>query len=224
MFIMWSSTEEIGRPKRLFEYAPLKGCHKDRQFMAFRHEVVAARPYACWCDACCKMVGPGNGMDSGCKDGSKVLFSVPGCVGLASAEPMWAKWKEVPVHRVDSAGVGAYRKAAQAAGLEVAKKAEVDQYVAAQTHDDHEDQYAIGVFVDAGDGTPIVKRITAASEVIDGTRHYKDDVILKLIFILPPPLPPSLFMHIYNSNSNSNSVDSPLAVATSIVPRPWPCR
>lgn len=57
--------------------------------------------------------------------------------------------------------------------------ARVGQFVAAQTRSDRDDQYAVGVFVDAGNRTPVIK-VTKASEVIDGITYYKGDYVLKV--------------------------------------------
>jgi len=76
MIPLWTTTEEINRPKLPYEYDPLGGCQKDRQFMAFRADVVGARAFGHWCEACCKVQGPGKGgMDSGKKEGKSMVMT-----------------------------------------------------------------------------------------------------------------------------------------------------
>ena len=178
MIPLWTTTEEINRPKLPYEYDPLGGCQKDRQFMAFRADVVGARAFGHWCEACCKVQGPGKGgMDSGKKEGKSMVFGVSACTSA------WPKWKEIQVSRCDASGVGARRKLAQDRGHDIAMNAQVGQFCAAETRTDGDDRFAVGVFVDAGHSegspSPIIKRITTTSEVIDGKRFYKGDYVLK---------------------------------------------
>jgi hypothetical protein len=70
--------------------------------------------------------------------------------------------------------VAATRSKAQAQGKQVAEAAVVGKYVIAQTRTDDTDQFAVGIFVDTGDKTPIVK-ITAAGDYVLAVRWLVRD-------------------------------------------------
>ncbi len=70
--------------------------------------------------------------------------------------------------------VAATRSKAQAQGKQVAEAAVVGNYVIAQTRTDDTDQFAVGIFVDTCDKTPIVK-ITAAGDYVLAVRWLVRD-------------------------------------------------
>ena len=69
-------------------------------------------------------------------------------------------WTELDVSRATAAASAVTRASAQAKGKEIAGSAEVGAHVIAQTRSDDTDQFALGVFVDAGKGSPVIAQAT----------------------------------------------------------------
>ena len=82
----------------------------------------------------------------------------------------------VDVNRSDAVGVTARRSTAQENGRKMAMKVKVGDYVAVQAREDEQDQYWIGVAVDAGgcfeEGTSQIKEVEGR-ESINGTAFTK---------------------------------------------------
>jgi hypothetical protein len=67
---------------------------------------------------------------------------------------------ELDVSRATAAASAVTRASAQAKGKEIAGSAKVGEHVIAQTRSDDTDQFALGVFVDAGKGSPVIAQAT----------------------------------------------------------------
>ena len=91
-----------------------------------------------------------SGLDSKSMNGS-VRFAVDKCASSSQDSRLWT---ELDVSRATAAASAVTRASAQAKGKEIAGSAEVGAHVIAQTRSDDTDQFALGVFVDAGKGSP----------------------------------------------------------------------
>jgi hypothetical protein len=69
-------------------------------------------------------------------------------------------WTELDVSKSTAAASAVTRASAQAKGKEIAGSAKVGEHVIAQTRSDDTDQFALGVFVDAGKGSPVIAHAT----------------------------------------------------------------
>ena len=69
-------------------------------------------------------------------------------------------WTELDVSKSTAAASAVTRASAQAKGKEIAGSAKVGEHVIAQTRSDDTDQFALGVFVDAGKGSPVIAQAT----------------------------------------------------------------
>ena len=166
---LWGTTADFGRPAAKEEFEPLTGCRESRQFIAMRDDVIGHRSFACWCHACGQSKA-GHGICSGSVAGSgSVLYTVGGCTSKESRQ-----WTEVGVSALTASRVAVTRSKAQAQGKQIAEAAVVGKYVIAQTRTDDTDQFAVGIFVDTGDKTPIVK-ITAAGDYVLAVRWLVRD-------------------------------------------------
>ena len=119
-------------------------------------------------------------MDSWAIANKRVYYSISKCASE------WRKWMEVNVSRSDTAGIAARRRNVQIQAQDVAKKSKPGWFVIVQTRTDTTDRYALGVFVDAGYGSPIRKTIRNASERIEGSdkRFSRGDVAVALRFFV----------------------------------------
>ena len=155
---VWGTTDDFNRPadKNKDEYHPLTGCRESRQFLAMRESIVCHRSFACWCRACLHSKG-GSGLDGGKSLNGSVRFAVHQCASSSQDSRMWT---ELDVSKSTAAASAVTRASAQAKGKEIAGSAKVGEHVIAQTRSDDTDQFALGVFVDAGKGSPVIAQAT----------------------------------------------------------------
>ena len=108
--------------------------------MALDGNRVLQRWFDCWCPACRKAQGPGQGMDSNYK-----------VVECETKEPWW----EYTVQQLGARGIGRTRKVAQDQGRAMAEKLKPGEFIAVQDREDgnHTVPFMIGVTLDTGDGT-----------------------------------------------------------------------
>ena len=166
---LWGTTADFGRPAAKEKFEPLTGCRESRQLKAMCDDVIGHRSFACWCHACGQSKA-GHGICSGSVACSgSVLYTVGGCTSKESRQ-----WTEVGVSALTASRVAVTRSKAQAQGKQIAEAAVVGKYVIAQTRTDDTDQFAVGIFVDTGDKTPIVK-ITAAGDYVLAVRWLVRD-------------------------------------------------
>ena len=145
-------------------YTRVDGIRDSFGYAAVETGTVTQRWYDCWCDACTAVeLSSMKGVDSN--------FCVLGCNNSKH------KWNAVSINRMDAVGVKASRDRAQAAGRKLAEKLNVGDLVAVQSREDCEDPYWMGVAIDAGDGTPIVKVI-----------HIDPSTVTLTLQHLPSPL------------------------------------
>jgi hypothetical protein len=86
-----------------------------------------------------------------------VRFAVHQCASSSQDSRMWT---ELDVSKSTAAASAVTRASAQAKGKEIAGSAKVGEHVIAQTRSDDTDQFALGVFVDAGKGSPVIAHAT----------------------------------------------------------------
>lgn len=134
--------------------------------MALDDGRVLQRWFDCWCPVCMSAKGPSS--DPGSTMNSN--YQVPRCV---YSEPWW----ECSVQLHGTKGIAAQRKLAQKKGREYAKGLKPGTFIAAQ---DREDQnfavpFIIGVTVDTGDGSCIVRQDFEKRQKIDGTMFDPGD-------------------------------------------------
>ena len=155
---VWGTTDDFQRPtdKNRDEYHPLTGCRESRQFLAMRESVVCHRSFACWCCACLHSKVD-SGLDSGKSMHGTVRFAVDQCASSSQDSRLWT---ELDVSKSTPAASAVTRASAQAKGKEIAGSAKVGEHVIAQTRTDDTDQFALGVFVDAGKGSPVIAQAT----------------------------------------------------------------
>ena len=187
---------EVQRPRIEEEFEKVPGIRESFGFMASGAEgAVAQRGFDCWCKQCLQASGRSSGsMDSNCR--------VRGCLGAAMNE-LYGQYHDCPVSRLDTRGVAGQRIEAQSKGHLSAAKLKVNMLVAAQSRNDPNDPYIIGVAIDSGvlgsvsdhelrlfscllcvgnlftgslgDGTPIIERVIDRSKVIKGTLFTRGD-------------------------------------------------
>jgi hypothetical protein len=99
----------------------------------------------------------GSGLDSGKSMNGSVRFAIDQCASSSQDSRLWT---ELDVSRATAAASAVTRASAQAKGKEIAGSAEVGAHVIAQTRSDDTDHFALGVFVDAGKGSPVIAQAT----------------------------------------------------------------
>jgi hypothetical protein len=69
-------------------------------------------------------------------------------------------WTELDVSKSTAAASAVTRASAQAKGKAIAGSEKLGEHGTAQTRSDDTDQFALGVFVDAGKGSPVITQAT----------------------------------------------------------------
>ena len=141
--ILEASAGEIWRPRIEKDFEKIPGISTSYGFMAAGSEgAIAYRGFDCWCRECLAATGQASGsMDSNCR--------VTGCL-KAQQNALFGQYHMCSVNRLDPRGVAGSRLIAQSNGHLIAGKLKVGMLLAAQTRVSEEDQYSIGVAVDAG--------------------------------------------------------------------------
>jgi hypothetical protein len=118
---------------------------------------------------------------------------IPGCAHHGKAAH---KWFQVDVGRLDARGIAQFRTEAQDAGHKLAAQLKVGDWIAAEAREDAVDPYWIARAVDGGDGSPIIKQITARGETINGTHFTRGDFVIAVRFFHRDDADPQRLTHI----------------------------
>jgi hypothetical protein len=146
------------------------GIQKNFGYMAHSDGSVLQRWFDCWCNECTVATGPGAGM---AEVSDSLGYHVIGCT-RHEPEP----WYECSVELKGTRGYGARKRIAQAKGRELAEKLKPGTFVVVQdrTASAGEEHYLVGITVDVGDGSCIVRHVQGDDrEHIDGTRFDPGD-------------------------------------------------
>jgi len=96
-------------------------------------------------------------------------------------------WTELDVSKSTAVTSAVTRASAQAKGKEIAGSAKVCEHVITQTRSDDTDQFALGLFVDARKGSPIITQATKRGKLLTkfGTVFCNDgDVVLAVRWLV----------------------------------------
>lgn len=163
-------SSEIRNDTQAFKvYDSVGGVRKSFGYLALSDGVVLQRWFDCWCGACAVAAGPGDRMAEVARDSG---YHVKDCV-LPEPEPWW----HCSVQLQGTRGLYAQKKIAQFKGRKLAAKLEPNTFVAVQDRSasGRQEHYLIGVTVDCGNGSCILKQVQKDREHIDGTRFDTGD-------------------------------------------------
>ena len=94
------------------------------------------------------------------------------------------KWWNCSVQRKDTRGVANRRIEAQTKGHNLAKQLKPGMMVAVQDRLNNESEYIIGMTVDVGDKTCIIKQVQDRSERINGTKFDRGDYVVAVQWLV----------------------------------------
>ena len=94
------------------------------------------------------------------------------------------KWWNCSVQRKDTRGVANRRIEAQCKGHNLAKQLTPGMMVAVQDRLNNESEYIIGMTVDVGDKTCIIKQVQERAERINGTQFHRGDYVVAVQWLV----------------------------------------
>jgi hypothetical protein len=148
-------------------YERIVGIRKSFAYHALHEGAVLQKWFDCWCPACMAADAPGDRAD-GAEMNSN--YQVPNC-------ECTERWYFHSVRLLGNRGIGAAKRAAQKYGRDNAPLLKPGTFIAVQDREAaeaHESPFLIGITIDAGNGSCIVKE-AKGREMYRGTRFDQGD-------------------------------------------------
>jgi hypothetical protein len=164
--ILEATLGAIERPRIEEEFESIPGLRKSFGFLSISDGRVNHREFDCWCHSCI-MAG---GHSLGTMDCDSIIST---CINAGKKAH---KWYQCDVARKDVCGVAGRRVSAQHEGHKLVARLNPGSYVAVQNREvNNTDPYWVGITLDSGDGTCVIKKNLGRTEKIQGMTFTRGD-------------------------------------------------
>jgi hypothetical protein len=217
--VMEAVIGDIVRPSQEEDFESVCGIRKSFGFLSISDGRVDQREFDCHCHPC--IMAGGHSLGTMSPDSL-----IPACDHHGQSAH---KWYQCDVSLLGLRGIGGRRKAAQAAGHKFIAKLKPGSRVAVQNRGEmNGDNYWVGIALDVGDGTCVVRECTERSEWIQGTELTRgdyavavqwltrDDADSERLTFLDPDTPPAQ-QEVFNS-TELRCIDLNLVEKKSVAP------